>query len=88
MAAEREVRWSDEAIRQSDIMAAFIAKRWSEREVNRFFDLLAEFEQVVAVFPNAYPVSHDYKGCRRAVIHANASVVYEVHEKVVYIVHR
>lgn len=86
MAAELEVRWSDEAIRQSDAMAAFIAMRWTAREVNHFFDLLAEFQRLVAVFPNTYPVSNDYKGCRRAMIHPNASVVYEVRKDVVHIV--
>lgn len=86
MAGELEVRWSEEAIRQSDAMAAFIATQWTAREVNRYFDLLAEFEKLVAVFPNTYPLSHDYKGCRRAVIHRNASVVYEVRKEVIHIV--
>jgi plasmid stabilization system protein ParE len=48
------------------------------KEVNAFLDLLHGFEELVKRFPNGYERSRKYPGCRRAVIHANVSVVYRV----------
>lgn len=59
-------------------MAAFIRTQWTEREVERFHDLLAEFERLVVQFPFGWPVSESYPDCRRAVIHKNASIIYRV----------
>lgn len=67
-------------------MAAFIATQWTEREVSRFFDLLAEFERYVVLFPFAYPRSEGFDGCRTAIIHRNAAVVYRIDEEVIHIV--
>ncbi|MFN6116219.1 MAG: type II toxin-antitoxin system RelE/ParE family toxin [Flavobacteriales bacterium] len=78
MGVERTVLWSDEAMENVDMIKAFILQRWTEREVSAFLDLLYGFEELVKRFPNGYERSRNYTGCRRAVIHANVSVVYRV----------
>lgn len=67
-------------------MAAFIAGKWTEREVARFYDLLAAFERHVALFPLTYPRSQGFDGCRTAIIHRNAAVVYRIDGDVIHIV--
>lgn len=86
MAGEREVRWSREASEQAEAIKAFVREQWSEREVQAFLDLLSSFEQLVERFPNGYPASTLYPGCRRAVIHPNVSVVYRVTGRLIEVV--
>jgi plasmid stabilization system protein ParE len=78
MGVERTVLWSDEAMARVDETKAFLQQQWTEKEVTAFLDLLDGFEELVKRFPNGYERSRKYPGCRRAVIHANVSVVYRV----------
>ncbi len=76
MGVERTVFWSDQSMENVDMIKAFILQQWTEKEVSAFLDLLYGFEELVKRFPNGYERSRKYPGCRRAVIHANVSVVY------------
>jgi plasmid stabilization system protein ParE len=78
MGVERTVQWSNEAMERVDEIKVFIRQHWTEKEVNAFLDLLHGFEELVERFPMGYARSRTYPGCRRAVIHANVSVVYRV----------
>jgi plasmid stabilization system protein ParE len=78
MGVERTVQWSDEAMERVDEIKVFLRQQWTDKEVNAFLDLLHGFEELVKRFPNGYERSRKYPGCRRAVIHANVSVVYRV----------
>ena len=78
MAGEREVRWSEEAMRQVDAIKAFIVKGWSGREGEEFLDLLQAFETLVKRHPKAFEASERYPGCRRATMHRHLSVVYRL----------
>ena len=64
----------------------FIRKRWSDREVTVFLDLLQGFEELVKQFPNGYQRSEIFPNCRRAVIHPNVSVVYRLRADVIEVV--
>ena len=86
MAAERDLRWSDEAMAKVEATNTFIRLQWTEREVGVFLDLLQEFQKLVVQFPNGYQRSDIYPGCRRAVIHPNVSVVYKVSGSLIEVV--
>jgi plasmid stabilization system protein ParE len=86
MAADRLVFWSTEAKDQVDAIKEYVRVHWSEREVQAFLDLLQEFERLVAQFPRGYQVSALFPGCRRAVIHANISVIYRTGRNTIEVV--
>lgn len=86
MAAKRSVFWSKEARDQVNAIKEYVREHWSEREAQAFLDLLQEFERLVAQFPRGYQVSAIYPGCRRAVIHANISVVYRTDRNTIEVV--
>ncbi|MEO7081188.1 MAG: type II toxin-antitoxin system RelE/ParE family toxin [Flavobacteriales bacterium] len=81
-----EVQWSDEAMEQVDRIKAFILVQWSFREVNAFMELIRKFEELVSQYPNGYQRSERYLDCRRAVVHPNVSIVYEVNRDTIDIV--
>jgi len=81
-----EVRWSDESMEQVDRIKAFILVQWSLREVNAFLELIRKFEELVSRYPNGYQRSARYPCCRRAVVHPNVSIVYEVNRETIDIV--
>lgn len=64
-------------------MAAFIATRWTTREVVLFFEMLAEFERTVVRSHIGYSRSESFPGCHRAIIPRNASVIFEIRGGVV-----
>jgi len=74
-AVDLKVEWTEQALNDAASMAAFIASKWTDREVLRFFSLLVEFEDTIATEHLSYPRSVSYPGCHRAVIHRNASVI-------------
>ena len=41
-------------------------------------ELIRQFEELVLRYPKCYQRSELYPGCRRAVVHPNVSIVYEV----------
>ncbi len=85
MGAKHKVQWSGEAEQRIDNVYNYLLEKWTAREANNFLDLLIRFEKRVASFPEMYPASERFKGCRKAVIHPHISVIYKVQRGVVYV---
>jgi hypothetical protein len=56
----------------------FILVKFTQKEVDNFYNMLDTFEKVVAVFPELYPKSTKNKKLRRAVLSKQLSVFYQI----------
>jgi len=54
----------------------YLLYKFTQREVNKLYNLLSDFEAVVATFPDLYPLIESNKKIRRAVLSKQLSVFY------------
>jgi plasmid stabilization system protein ParE len=85
MDAKHSVEWSKEAEERIESVYNYLLEKWTEKEANNFLDLLIRFERRVSRFPEMYPQSEIFKGCRKAVIHPHISAIYKVQKGIIYV---
>lgn len=59
--------------------------KFTQKEVDKFYNLLQIFENVVAVFPELYPQSSKGKNIHRAVLSKQLSVFYKISGDKIYV---
>jgi plasmid stabilization system protein ParE len=72
------VEWTERSIKQASDIQNYLADKFTEQEVSRFYNLLTNFEKTVVVFPKLYPEFSVRKKLRRAVLNKNLSVYYAI----------
>ncbi len=85
MKTKIEVVWSEESIAQTDQIIQYLYSKWSEKEVFEFLEVLKDFEDIVAIFPEIYPESEIKKGFRKAVILKQISVIYSIENEAILV---
>ncbi len=70
--------YTDRSVADSITIKNFILVKFTQREVENFYDMLGTFEKVVAVFPELYPKSNKNKNLHRAVLSKQLSVFYKI----------
>jgi plasmid stabilization system protein ParE len=70
--------WTDRALHNAISLKEYLLLRFSDKEVENFFSLLAAFETAVSAFPELYPVSSLRQGIRWAVLSKALSVFYRI----------
>ena len=78
MRSRFEVFWSGESILRTDQILKYISENWTEKEALNFLTDLKSFEEIVSYFPEIYPKSQIKKGCLRAVINKQTSIIYSI----------
>lgn len=86
MVSERDIRWTDEAVRNLDQILQDIQNRWTEKEVEDFKKRLMNYLSVIQKFPDIFPRSESRPQLRRAVVSSQTSVYYEVTEESIVLV--
>jgi len=86
MGFERDIRWSDEAVRNLDDILQDIRQRWSEKEVEDFKKRLVNYLSVIQKFPIMFPQSESQPKLRKAVVSSQTSVYYKVRGDVIILV--
>lgn len=74
------VLWTDQALQNAISIKEYLLLKFSDKEVDNFFSLLAAFEFAVSAFPELYPVSSARKKVRRAVLSKVLSVFYRTNK--------
>jgi plasmid stabilization system protein ParE len=72
------VVYSDRAIRQAEGIKSYLLYKFTQREVDHFYELLNLFESVVVTFPELYRKSSSNKKLHRAVLSKQLSVFYKI----------
>jgi len=71
------VVYSERAIKQAETIKAYLLYKFTQREVDNFYELLSLFEKLVISFPDLYPKSSSNKKPHRAVLSKQLSVFYK-----------
>ena len=72
------VIYTDKANADSLTIKNFILFKFTQREVDNFYKMLATFERIVSAFPEIYPLSTENQEIHRAVLSKQLSVFYSL----------
>lgn len=72
------VEWTDRSVTDSLEIKKYLQKKFTQREIDNFYQLLAAFEKIVLKFPELYPKSNRNKKVYRAVLSKQLSVFYKL----------
>ncbi|MFN8205918.1 MAG: type II toxin-antitoxin system RelE/ParE family toxin [Bacteroidales bacterium] len=86
MASDFKLFWTAEAIQNLEAILAYLANRWTEKEINHFKIILGKQIELIEHNPYLFPVSEYNNRLRKAVLSRQTTVFYEVSGKVIYIV--
>ena len=79
------VKYSLSSLNSATQIVAYLRRRFSEKEVTKFYQFLSDFEQIIGIFPTLYPESLK-RNVRRAVLSKELSVYYNEKKNKVNIV--
>jgi plasmid stabilization system protein ParE len=74
--AKNTISWSDDAITDTLAIRGYLARKFSQREIDKFYSMLVSFEKKVLVFPELYVKSFRNTEYHRAVLSKQLSVFY------------
>lgn len=72
------VHWTENAFENVSKIKIYLQTNFTNKEVNRFYNLLYTFESVVSLFPNIYPKTNRHLNVHRTVLNKYLSVFYRV----------
>jgi hypothetical protein len=68
------------------VIKKYLLYKFTQKEVEKFYDLLRIFENVVTIFPKLYPRSLKGKNIHRAVLSKQLSVFYKMTKDKIFVV--
>ena len=80
------VYWSYKALTNSLSIKEYLQRKFTQKEINKFYKLLEAFEKIVALFPLLYPVSVKNQKIHRAVLSKQLSVFYTFNKNTIQVV--
>jgi hypothetical protein len=86
--AEKEdfiVQYSKQSLENAKEIVSYLLKKFSEKEVNRFYKDLNDFEKIIIIYPTLYLESQK-KRIRRAVLSKVLSVYYSINKNKISII--
>ena len=70
------VKWTENSLKNAIAIKNYLKENFSEKEIDYFYSLLFNFEEVISYFPELYPqINKKYK-IRRAVLSKEVSLFY------------
>jgi plasmid stabilization system protein ParE len=79
------VEYSKQSLENAKEIVSYLQKNFSEKEVTNFYKVLADFENIIILYPTIYSESKKKK-FRRAVLSKVLSVYYSVKKNKVSII--
>ncbi len=79
------VEYSPSSLNNAIEIVSYLRRKFTEKEVNRFYQFLYDFEQIIGLYPTLYAES-SRKNIRRAVLSKELSVFYVVKKNKINIV--
>jgi plasmid stabilization system protein ParE len=79
------IAYSTHSLKQAREIVAYLRRRFSQKEIDQFYDSLESFENIIALYPTLYPETSRLK-IRRAVLSKVLSVYYTLGRNKVYVV--
>jgi len=70
------VYWTARSISDSIAIKEYLQEKFSQKEIDNFYNLLSSFEKIILLFPKLYPQSIKNKKTHRAVLSKQLSVFY------------
>tara|TARA_R110000868_G_scaffold133885_2_gene345665 strand:+ start:185 stop:484 length:300 start_codon:yes stop_codon:yes gene_type:complete len=87
MGSEFQIIWSDEAISNLERILDYLERKWTEREINRFKELLSRQLELIQNNPELFPKSTTQQLLRKAVLSKQTSIYYLIREQSIYLVY-
>jgi len=72
------VTYTKRANSDAKTIKSYLLYKFTQREVDNFYKLLASFEKVVVIFPDLHPIVVTRRKIRRAVLSKQLSVFYRI----------
>lgn len=69
------VEYTSQALFNATEIVAYLRNKFSQAEIDNFYQSLSDFENITSLYPNLYPESHKVK-IRKAVLSKVLSVYY------------
>ena len=87
MAEKRKliVEYSKQSLENAKEIVAYLRRKFTEKEVNNFYQALTDFEKIISVYPTLYSESQK-KMIRRAVLSKVLSVYYSIKKNKISII--
>ena len=79
------IEYSEQSLQNAKEIVTYLKQKFSEKEVNKFYQALEDFEQVVKFYPTLYSESNKKK-IRKAVLSRVLSVYYSFNGRVISII--
>ncbi len=79
------VEYSKQSLENAKEIAAYLKSRFTEKEINNFYQVLEDFEKVIISFPTLYAESSKMK-IRKAVLSKVLTVYYSINENKISII--
>lgn len=81
MAKKRKlvVGYSNQSLKNAKEIVAYLKKKFTDKEINNFYQTLYDFEKVIALYPTLYSESQKKK-IRKAVLSKVLSVYYSINK--------
>jgi plasmid stabilization system protein ParE len=73
-----QIRWTSQSLFHASLIKQYLLKKFTQKEVDNFYDLLSSFEEAVVLFPKLYPETKKKFKIRRAVLSKELSVFYRI----------
>jgi plasmid stabilization system protein ParE len=79
------IEYSKQSLNNAKEIVAYLKLKFSDREVNKFYQALEDFERIISLYPTLYSESQKIK-VRRAVLSRVLSVYYSINEDKISII--
>lgn len=79
------LEYSKQSLENAKEIAAFLNSRFTEKEINNFYQVLEDFEKVIISFPTLYAESSKKK-IRKAVLSKVITVYYSINKNKISII--
>ncbi len=77
--------WTDEAVKNLEGILDYLTHRWSQKEVEQFKMKLARQIELIASYPQMFPVSGHCPRLRKAVLSKQTTIFYELRGSAIYL---
>ena len=86
MLEKLSVRWTERSLSNAQDISEWIEYKFSKKQVEKFYQLLRDFEKTVAQFPDMFPKSSLKDDVQQAVVHKNLTIYYKVEEPIITVI--
>jgi len=72
------IEWTNEAINNLDLIVEYLSIKWTDREIQKFFNKLDRSLNIISKNPFAFPSSKLKTKVRRCVLSKQTTIYYEI----------